>query len=596
MRYHTAIRSVVLTLVGLTFAASGVTQVRADRPSAPHLLPERTVAYVRVSDTQELIEKFRETALGRITQDPQIQPLIGQLYGSAAEAFSRIEEQVGLPLNKLLAIPQGEICLALVSPEQGQPALVVLLEVQDQLPSARKLLDRMEEEMTRNGAVKTTENIGDVQLTILDQPNRRNNRVMHFEKDGVIAFVTNKDLAVEVLGVWTGESKDVKTLADNTKFTAIMKRSAGTKDERPQLSWFVDPIELFRTAVRGNAGAQLALAFLNPLGLDGLQGIGGSVIMGTEEFDTIAHIHVLLDNPRRGVIELFALGAGDSTPEVWVPNDVASYTTLHWDVETTYTTFAKLYNEFRGEGALEADVKQRISDPLGVEFEKDLLQAIDGRITYVTWMEKPARLNSQTNMLAIKLKDTKTFQNTFNALVGRYENVFTKTLFGGVTYYQAPSPQNPNAQENPLLRRPEPCLAILGDYLLLTDSSQFLHQAILTKSDASRSLANELDYKLIASKISRQVGGNKPGMVSFNRPEVGMRALYDLATAETTRDRLSSQAESNGFFRAINDALRDNPLPPFSVLQQYLAPGGGMLTNDETGFHYTSFTLRRKLD
>lgn len=594
MLLRSPVRYILPAILGLTFAVSGTARVHAERPSAPHLLPERTVAYVRVSDTQELIEEFQDTALGRITQDPQIQPLIGQLYGSAAEAFARIEEQVGLPLDKLLAIPQGEICLALVSPEEGQPALVVLVDVGDQMPSAVKLLERMEEGMTGNGATKSTENVGDVQLTILDQPNRRNRRVVHFEKDGVIAFVTDKDLAVEVLRVWNGESTDVKTLADNHKFTAIMQRCAGTKDERPQLSWFVDPIELFRTAVRGNSGAQLALAFLKPLGLDGLQGVGGSVILGTEEFDTIAHIHVLLDNPRRGVIEMLAMSAGDSTPEPWVPNDVASYTTLNWDVETTYTTFAKLYNEIRGEGRLEADVKQRISDPLGVDFETDLLQAVDGRITYVTWMEKPAKLNSQTNLLAIKLKDAKSFQNTLNVIVGKYENVFTKTSFGGVTYYQAPSPQNPNGEERPLLRRPEPCLAILGDHLLLTDSSQLLHEAIVTKSDPSLSLANELDYKLIASKISRQVGGSKPGLVSFNRPEVGMRALYDLATSETTRDRLSSQAESNEFFRALNNALRDNPLPPFAVLAQYLAPGGGMLTNDETGFHYTSFTLRRK--
>ena len=37
-----------------------------------------------------------------------------------------------------------------------------------------------------------------------------------------------------------------------------------------------------------------------------------------------------------------------------------------------------------------------------------------------------------------------------------------------------------------------------------------------------------------------------------------------------------------------------DPLPPFPVLAQYLAPGGGMLTSDETGIHYTGFVLKRK--
>ena len=40
--------------------------------------------------------------------------------------------------------------------------------------------------------------------------------------------------------------------------------------------------------------------------------------------------------------------------------------------------------------------------------------------------------------------------------------------------------------------------------------------------------------------------------------------------------------------------LKDNPLPAFSVLAKYFAPGGGMMVNDETGIHYMTFTLKRK--
>jgi hypothetical protein len=46
--------------------------------------------------------------------------------------------------------------------------------------------------------------------------------------------------------------------------------------------------------------------------------------------------------------------------------------------------------------------------------------------------------------------------------------------------------------------------------------------------------------------------------------------------------------------RALYDALEANPLPPFSEIAKYLAPGGGMLVSDETGLHYTAFALRRE--
>jgi hypothetical protein len=139
-------------------------------------------------------------------------------------------------------------------------------------------------------------------------------------------------------------------------------------------------------------------------------------------------------------------------------------------------------------------------------------------------------------------------------------------------------------------------VALVGDYLLLTDSSAALQAAISMSNDPSRSLRNELDYKLIASKIKRQVGGEAPGFVQFARAEQGMRFWYELATAEDTKRQLTRGAEGNPFLRDVDQALKDNPLPPFSVLAKYLAPGGGMMVNDETGFHYMSFTLQRKVE
>jgi hypothetical protein len=73
-----------------------------------------------------------------------------------------------------------------------------------------------------------------------------------------------------------------------------------------------------------------------------------------------------------------------------------------------------------------------------------------------------------------------------------------------------------------------------------------------------------------------------------------MKLLYDLATSETTKQNLARQAENNEFFKRLDDTLKKNPLPPFKVLAKYLAPAGAMMTQDETGFHYMSFGLKRK--
>src|SRR5262245_5352931 len=70
----------------------------ADRPSAPRLLPEKTLAYFRVTDTPTLVDRFQQTSLGRIVQDEKVRPLVSQLYGSVENAWKQIEDRVGLPL------------------------------------------------------------------------------------------------------------------------------------------------------------------------------------------------------------------------------------------------------------------------------------------------------------------------------------------------------------------------------------------------------------------------------------------------------------------------------------------------------------------
>ena len=62
----------------------------------------------------------------------------------------------------------------------------------------------------------------------------------------------------------------------------------------------------------------------------------------------------------------------------------------------------------------------------------------------------------------------------------------------------------------------------------------------------------------------------------------------------TCGKRIHEQREQNAFFRAVDDAFEQEKFPPFPVIARYLAPGGSLLINEETGLHYIRFTLRRQ--
>ena len=112
----------------------------------------------------------------------------------------------------------------------------------------------------------------------------------------------------------------------------------------------------------------------------------------------------------------------------------------------------------------------------------------------------------------------------------------TRETFTGKNYYQVRIPQ---MEELPPDQRPPlPCFGVLDDCLLVSNSTKLYQQAVTTLAEDSKTLADELDFKLIASKIRRPSGGMAPAMISFNRPEEGMRWLYEIATSQSTRDQI----------------------------------------------------------
>jgi hypothetical protein len=564
--------------------------LQAERPAATQLFPKQTLAFVATDDSRELVERFRQTAIGQMAHDPQMKPLVDQIFGAIQQAAQPLEDRFGLSLSELLSIPQGEVAIGLVEVPQMPPALLAVIDTGEQQRLVDKLLERGGATLVESGATHEVEKIGDVDVTIYTMAGGRTRQLIYFEKDGALALGSSLEAIKQLLAVWSGELAD--SLADNAHFAAISKNVAGTTGEEPQVRWFVDPINAVRALGQQSASAQIGLALLPTLGLDGLLGVGGSMTFAAGQFDAINRAHLLLDNPRAGVVEMIAFGQGEVVPEAWVPSQAANYTTVYWDAGRTYDRLETLVDSFQGEGAFKSQFQKRVLDQADVDIETDILPALAGRFSYVTMVEEPITANSQGQMIGAKLKDPKKFQSVIDRVAEQYRDFTVKKTFGRKSYLQYAPPQLSDEPEADSPQSPRPCFCIVGDYLLIGRES-LLQKAIAAEADPARSLAGALEFKLIASKAQKQAGGSRPSLLNFNRPEEGFRLMYGMATSDATRQGLEKGGEQNPFLKNINQALQDNPLPPFAVLQKYLAPGGAVLIDDETGLHYTSFTLRR---
>jgi hypothetical protein len=289
---------------------------------------------------------------------------------------------------------------------------------------------------------------------------------------------------------------------------------------------------------------------------------------------------------------VLALTDGDSTPEPWTPNDVVNYITLHWDFKRSFKAIEKIYDSIRGEGELSAQIKRRFEKPLGFDPISRILPALEGRVTYFNTIERPITPASQALLVAFKLKDTEAMAKVWEAIVTESKGDLVRQSFSGKEYYQVSvkgRDRPPDAPAPPL-----PCFAVFNDYFIITTHAALFEKVVATAAKPEESLGAALDYKLVAAKLVRRSGSKKAAMLGFQRPDEALRFLYELAVGEQTRQRLKAQAEGNPFFKTLNSALEQHPLPPFEVLQRYLAPGGTVVVDDDTGLHYTDFSLRRK--
>ncbi|MCP4810892.1 MAG: hypothetical protein GY888_00155, partial [Planctomycetaceae bacterium] len=181
----------------------------------------------------------------------------------------------------------------------------------------------MEDGIVGDGGTKATETVGTTELATFNKPGE--DPFTLFTREGMVVMCTSSILAKQLIDVWDETAPgNFRSLADNRKFTAIMKRSAGNKGARPQMSWYADPIAMVESFGRASFTVQAVLAALPALGVDGFKALGGSVILAPDNFDSIAHFHLSLDFPRKGILEVFEMKSGDLTPESWVPENAAS--------------------------------------------------------------------------------------------------------------------------------------------------------------------------------------------------------------------------------------------------------------------------------
>ena len=365
-----------LPLVALLFTFLAVPALKAERPSAPKLLPYNTVVYLRVDDFPALGDDFLRTSFGNIRNDASVAPLVDRLYNEFLNAFPQVEDELGVSVEELMDLPTGEVALSLAVTDTGRPMFAFIADVGENVDTATTLLERAEFEHINNAGDLSEELIGDTEVTLFANPGDDDD-VYSFIKEETVVLCSSELMATHLISVWEGTATEAdRTLADNRKFTDIMRNSVGAEDFQPQISFFADPLTLIKSTTQDNFQAQAVLALLPTLGVDGFKAVGGSLIVGPPGFDTMAHFHLSLGSPRRGVFNLLTLGEGELNSEDWVSNEISNYGTMYWDLEAMYGELTKVVDSVLGSGYFENLVEENVNLPVGINLQEDVIAQV----------------------------------------------------------------------------------------------------------------------------------------------------------------------------------------------------------------------------
>lgn len=563
----------------------------AERPSAPRLFPDGTMAYLRVDNATEMKTKMGDTMMGRIAADPEVKPILQEIYGSMMDSASVLEQVLGIRLEELLSIPNGEFSLALV-PTDTVPAVCLLLEAGSEMSSVEVLLTKLTESLEAQGFKKETKEFAGITMIAWGDPDNRERQFGYFIDSGCLVASSSVAETEKLSKTWTGNGVDFKPLVDNRRFTAIMSRCVGAEGERPQASFFVDPIAIVRNVSRLSQGGTMVTAMLPVLGVDGIQGFGGSMILQPKDFESVMHMHLLLNSPRKNLMATIRPKTGKTDPEDWVDEGVASYFTANWEFRKTLAAIKKIVDSFQGDGSFQTNVIDNMSREMGIDFEKEFLEQIDDRYSLAQFITRPISLNSSSQVHALHLKDPKEFKSTtlpkiFNKIKDRDDKWSTHTVAGEVIYVRKSDFSTENIQG------PDFSVAVLGDCLVIAERRRALEEAIYTMNGQNEVLSDSVEFKLVRDRIKKQLGDRESSIIAYQRPEESFRLFYDLAADPANREKLDQFSENNPVITALSNALKKHKLPKFDVISKYLAPAGMFIFEDDSGIHLTNFALRR---
>lgn len=620
----------------------------ADRPNAMRLVPGRSVFFARTADASELSERFNNGSGGKLMTDPEMGRFLRVLYAQLDEAFrSGPGRATGGGLNDLLQLFEGELALAVVPRRNEFPGLVFIADTVSGADRAladeqalavgkaraAELIAAAEARGRERGVAVADELIGSVRVTVMRPGSDATKAFGLFERDGTLVVSNDRVLLESVVSKWdeaeglvmpVDEATDSfvpatddtrresrlrqryqDPLSNNPRFTesireCVSERLGGGDESPPQLIAYVDPVGIFRAVAQQNASMRFALATLPILGLDGIEGLAGAAWINEGQWESLIRGHLLLKNPRAGVLKMLRLEPCDYTPSNLIPADVSGYTCGALSFDALLAGAGQLYDQIRGEGDFDKLLSDQFTTKTGVTIQQ-LVANLTGRVMTIRgFAEAPAGTAASVRpgrVTCLQVTDSESALATLEEILGRVKPETKWREYGGFRYAQFDGFEPAQFREaRPPRRIFLACAAVIEDQLVLSDSQALLHKVIDTYRGDGDQLVNHLPFRLMANRAKRlgagTVAASEGRLLVYEDPYVQFRQWHVAGTNEESLQQLSKFAEIAPPMRWLRDTIDEVGVPSVEAMQQFANNSGAALYDTPRGFRYVAFSYK----
>jgi len=541
------------------------------------LLPEKTLAYIGISDIDKTKADFETTALSKILSEPDIRKLISDVWEKITKQIAEGGPEGGMLVAMLdpnspmvtqaLDLLHGQVCIALTDLD--------LAQLQNTMPQIVLIADAGDKEQQN----QITGTIGLLATLVSSQAPGTENGAYEYKGADIITMTNNAAVLARTIhkgqfilcssreameGVIDGlENASTENLTTHDSFAALQKKM-GSDSEILMYLGLGEILDKFKSQIPVQAGPILA-----ELGILGIRSAGYTTTIESNGF-FVDRIFIHLEGERSGITKILSLEPVSEEVVKLVPQESIGFSATTINIAGIWDETKRILSAVNPQALEQIQMQMaNLKTQMGIDVEGDIINNLSkGMVAYNAFTSS----SEYPDMVGlIGLENGAAFRSTLLEKLlplAAFMVQFNTEEYQGQTLYFVDIPAGVTTGQQGLT---QVGFVVTDNHLMIASSPAAIKQAMDQSSSATSILQNAL-YQEASKRIP--VEGHTVSFSDAARAvEVGLNNL-------------------EGALSGIPDLPFDfSMLPDSKVISQHLAPGIGRMISEEDGIFMEVDTL-----